>query len=171
MGKAIKEEDLSPVRVQPDLAKLIPMTRYRETNPREAAAVEDMHAEASTFLQRQKWCESIRQSYVGLAHPGIVAVFLFDLVPTSADVDQWVWVVVGDLPSAYIGSDDCPTAGAALDGYIGEMDEWVEAALAGGAVDALIPVNVAPTRQNAIDLKKRLDFLHERILNLHKEDL
>ncbi len=53
---------------------------------------------------------------------------------------------------------------SALDGYIGEMEAWIEAAENGRPTDELIPVNAAPTLQNAEALKSRLAFLENRIL-------
>jgi hypothetical protein len=170
MGKA-PEEEVPTMRTEPDLTKVIQLPQYLQRNPGEAAELGKMHTEASRFLLRQKWCQSVQETYVGLAHPGVVAVLLFQILPTSADIDRWIWVVVGDLPPAYIASDDCATAAAALDGYIGEMDEWVDAVLGGRPVDGLIPVNVSSTKENALDLRKRLDFLRQRILVLYQEDL
>jgi hypothetical protein len=51
-----------------------------------------------------------------------------------------------------------------LDGYIGEMEAWVEAVENGQTTDDLIPVNAAPTLQNAEALKSRLGFLEREIL-------
>jgi hypothetical protein len=51
-----------------------------------------------------------------------------------------------------------------LDGYIGEMEAWIEAVENGRPTDELIPVNAAPTLQNAEALKSRLAFLEREIL-------
>ncbi len=98
-------------------------------------------------------------------------MFLFEISPASSDVDRWIWVIVGDLPTAYVASDDCLTPATALDGYIGEMEEWVDAVESQRPVDDLIPVNTAATPENAVQLKKRLVFLRQHILVLYQEDL
>jgi hypothetical protein len=126
-----------------------------------------MYKQAMTFIQGQRWCKQVEDVYVGLIHPGIVAVFLFRVEPSRPEVDEWMWVVVGDLPPAYVASEDCLTPGSALDGYIGEMDDWVRAVEEGRPIDEVIPVNAPPTSEFAQRLKARLDFLHERILPLH----
>jgi hypothetical protein len=151
------------MRTEPDLTKVVRWPQYLEGQANDKAEITKMYEGASRFMQSQKWCRSIEAGYVGVVHPGIIGVFLFQMSPSSIDIDRWIWVIVGDLPPAYIASDDCPDPAAALDGYIGEMDEWVDAVENGRPVDELIPVNVPATKENALKLKKRLDFLHQRI--------
>ncbi|MBZ9854320.1 hypothetical protein LB566_10935 [Mesorhizobium sp. CA13] len=73
---------------------------------------------------------------------------------------------MGDVPPAYMPGDDVETPYEALDGYIGAMDEWVEAARQGKSVAKLIPVNVPANPANAEMLGGRLKFLDEKILPL-----
>jgi hypothetical protein len=98
-------------------------------------------------------------------------VFLFKIMPATADADEWLWVIVGDLPSAYIVTDDARNPAAALDAYIGEMERWASAAEGGQSVENLIPVDVPPTPENAKRLRKRLAFLDREVLSRHAEDL
>lgn len=89
----------------------------------------------------------------------------------NADVDEWIWIVVGDLPPAYITCEESPNPASALDAYIGAMGEWVNAAKKRISTNGLIPVNVTPTLENAEALQKRLAFLDERILSQYRSDL
>jgi len=91
--------------------------------------------------------------------------------PARDGIDEWVWVIVGDVPPAYITAEDAPNPACALDGYIGAMDGWVRAVLTGGSVDGLIPVNVSPSPENAKRLEARLRFLDGEILARYKNDL
>jgi hypothetical protein len=50
-----------------------------------------------------------------------VAVLLVKITPTREDVDEWLWVVVGDLPPAYLVADDAPGPAAALRAYISSV--------------------------------------------------
>ena len=45
---------------------------------------------------------------------GVVAVFLFR-IDGPPEVDPLLWVVVGDLPTAYLVTDDAPSPAIALD--------------------------------------------------------
>lgn len=128
-------------------------------------------SEARDFLLYYKWCREILDEYVGIFAGGIIGVFLFKIDPAQLDVDEWVWVIVGDVPSAYLTCDLCPNPATALDGYIGAMTEWVEAASKGESVAELIPVDVPATPENAELLRTRLAFLDSRILSQYKGDL
>lgn len=156
---------------KPDLSKVIDWVDYLSSQKRDVDEIESMYSEAKDFLEFYDWCSEIRSAYVGFLYPGIVGVFLFQILPTRQDVDEWVWVVVGDLPPAYLTTEDCPNPATALDGYIGAMMEWVHAAQNGESVADLIPVNVPATKENGDILKTRLDFLDQRILMEYQDDL
>jgi hypothetical protein len=75
-------------------------------------------------------------------------------------------VIVGDVPPAYITCHYAKTPYVALDGYIGAMEEWVEAAREGKSVADIIPVNVPATPAYAEMLGSRLKFLDKNVLPL-----
>ena len=124
----------------------------------------EMQSRANSFLLGFRWHRRPLDAWNGLYVPGIVGVFLFRIEPISEDIDEWMWVVVGDLPSAVIMIDDCPHGPAALANYVDAMREWVDAVRKGEPVDDLIPVNTPPTQEYADMLESRLNFLSERIL-------
>lgn len=159
------------IKASPDFSKIVEWSKYLAAQHEGVEEMNSLHQEAKEFLEFYDWCGQIRESYVGMLHPGIVAVFLFRIVSNRKDVDEWIWVIVGDLPSAYLTTDECPNPATALDGYIGAMLEWVDAAQKGKSVAELIPVNVPATKENANILKTRLDFLDRRILSEYQEDL
>ncbi|MDZ5648303.1 hypothetical protein [Nitrospirillum sp. BR 11828] len=127
--------------------------------------------EATKYLCSHAWVSRIEESYVGIFVDGIVGVFLFLINPSRSNVDNWVWVIVGDLPPAYITCEDCPNPAAALDGYIGAMEEWVKAAENNDPVSEIIPVNLPASPENAERLRGRLKFLGEKILSEYQDDL
>ena len=157
-----------------DLSKVFEWSQYfanaGSLDP-DAPSIQKLHDEALAFLEYYDWCGKITEEYVGLVHPGIVGVFLFKFVPTRERVDEWVWVITGDLPPAYITCEDSPNPATALDAYVGAMLEWVQAAEEGAAIEQLIPVNVEPSKENAARLRTRLNFLDQKILSGYAEDL
>ena len=159
------------MEVHPDLSKVTEFTAIDHDITEDIAEIRALHDEAKSFLLSHKWCKEIKRSYVGFVHPGIIGVFLFNFSPARNDVDEWVWVIVGDVPPAYITCERLQNPAAALNGYIGAMEEWVEAVKVGKSVTGLIPVNVPPTANFSERLKKRLKFLDERILSQYKGDL
>ena len=127
--------------------------------------------EAKEEINYYSWHDGIVSSFFGIGVGGIFAVFLFEIVPNREDVGNFIWVTVGDLPSAKITCEEAPNPACALDGYIGAMEEWVEAAKSGKSVENLIPVNVPATPENGEQLETRLKFLEEKILVNYKADL
>ncbi|MFM9927484.1 hypothetical protein VLK31_31210 [Variovorax sp. H27-G14] len=160
--------------MKPDLSKTFEWSKYFANagwvDP-DARSIEKLHTEARIFLEYYDWCETITEEYVGMVYPGIVGVFLFRFLPARKGVDEWVWVITGDLPPAYITCEDSPNPATALDSYIGAMLEWIRAIDEGAPTGQLIPVNVAPSKENAARLKTRLEFLDEKILSGYAEDL
>ena len=130
-----------------------------------------MAAEAAEYLSSQEWCGQIEESFFGLGVGGLVAVFLFKIVPSQKGVDEYNWVIVGDLPPLYITTEEAPNPACALDSYIGAMEAWVEAAVSGNSTEGLPPVSAAPTRENGLALRGRLEFLDENILHQYHDDL
>ncbi len=70
----------------------------------------------------------------------------------------------GDLPSAYLVLDQAEDPASALEVYCQLMDEWAQAILAGRTVKVVCPGRAAPSRENAMALLKRLEFIRSRLL-------
>jgi hypothetical protein len=126
--------------------------------------------EAEEFLLSHSWCSSVRNAYFGIGNEGIFAVFLFEIVPACENVDEFLWVVTGDLPPAYLVCDSSPDPPSALRNYIAEMRTWVETVQEGRTPgEDVIPVNAPPTREFAEMLQSRLDFLEGKILPQYEQ--
>jgi hypothetical protein len=124
----------------------------------------DLVAKANCFLDGFDWAKGRKNLWVANCIPGIIGIFLVELNPQGQDIDQYTWVVVGDLPPAYLSSIYAKSPWDALDGYLGEMKAWADAVENGRPTDSLIPVDGAPTLANARALKSRLEFLSREIL-------
>jgi hypothetical protein len=123
---------------------------------------------AIAFISDFRWCRDVTACALGFAVAGILGVFRVDLVPDGG-ADPTVWVIVGDLPPAYIAYDAGDSWQDALRGYVAEMREWTVAAATGADVSGLIPVNVPPTPDYAAQLSGRLDFLERNLLDVGPE--
>lgn len=126
---------------------------------------------AKSFLLRHRWCLEIVESRIGMFVPKIVSVFLFRIEHTEDFEDEWLWVVVGDLPPGYLVMDHAPNAAWALVIYIGLVREWAEAVRDSVSVADLYPVNVPPTIEWAEQLEGRTEFLEQEILKDYMDDL
>lgn len=126
--------------------------------------VAEYATEAAQFLASHDWCRSVVSTHLAWAVAGVLGVFLCRLVPDRVEVDDTLWVVVGDLPPAYLVCDDTSDWREALDAYIYEMEQWVAAVRSGSSLDDVIPVKVGSTAEHADMLDTRLAFIRNRIL-------
>jgi hypothetical protein len=147
-----------------DFSSVTALSEMTGDSDADTELLKEMAAEARAFILAFDWCMSIQDAYFGCGIGGVVGVFFFRIVPALEEVDDSVWVVVGDIPPAYLVADESRTPGEALRNYIDAMREWVVAAESGRYVEDLIPVNVPPNREMALALKKRLDFLEREVV-------
>ncbi len=140
---------------------VIPADQLFGDDEQDTRLLRQMAKRAAAFLQDFNWCKSIRESYFGDGYGGIVAIFLFRIDPIGPEIDEWLWVIVGDIPPAYLVIDKSNTPSLALEGYIEEMSKWVQLAKKGKSSKKVIPVNVPATPDNAKLLEERLNIFTE----------
>ena len=150
--------------VNVDVTQLKPVSTALGDSEEDSALLLKMATEAKQFIQSFEWCSGVNHEYFGLGVGGVIAAFLYNITPAKPDVDSWLWVIVGDVPSAYIVTDDAHTPVLAVEAYIREMREWAAAAKAGNPVDDLIPVNVPETAEWGHELERRLGFIERKLL-------
>lgn len=136
-----------------------------KTSPIRGADFEHWRTKARNYLSKFSWVKEIRREFVGYVEPEILAVFVFEIIPNSNNVDTWIWVVVGDLPSAYIPCYDISTPSQALQGYMYEMQRWSDAVLNNQPIDDCYPIEVEPDIELAKMLNARVSFISKNILD------
>ncbi len=151
--------------------RMIDKTKMKSITEIQNEEVKQLASEAEKFLLSHSWCKEIANGYLAFAIAGVIGVFLFDLVPSEPGVDKILWVVTGDLPPAYLVTDDAESWQEALDCYVYEMNRWVKAFRKGESLDDIIPVNVEPTIEHAELLERRLNFIQENIINVLSNSL
>ena len=159
------------MKIRVDLSKVVPSSEIKGEDETETAGLKRLLEEANKFLATFDWCVGIKDSYLGIGIAGVIGVFLFKIAPRRKNVDTWIWVVVGDIPPAYISAESNPNPASALFGYIWEMRKWIKAVKLGKSVEDLMPVNIPPTSEWAIALERRLKFFDEEILAKYQDDL
>ena len=88
-----------------DMEKLKSVAQIAGEDAEETELLRASLEEATAFLKAFDWCRGIREMYFGLGVGGVVSVFLFR-IDAAPMVDEWVWVIVGDLPSCYLVTDE-----------------------------------------------------------------
>ena len=143
---------------------VVPLSEMKGDDEEETRLLQGLSELAQRFLSGFEWCDSISDFYFGDGVGGIFAVFFARIKPAGHDIDEWLWVIVGDIPPAYLVTDVCCAPKQAMEGYIKEMRKWVAAAKRGYTSEDIIPVNVPPTPEEAERLEKRLDCLQFELL-------
>ena len=143
---------------------VIPILEMTGEDDEETQRLREMEQRARDFISDFEWCEEIRDFYFGAGVGDVFAVFLAHIRPAQPSVDEYLWIVVGDFPSAYLVTDDCANPREALEGYIWEMRKWVDLAREGRSSDDVIPVNVPATPERAESLESRLDTLEQKVI-------
>jgi hypothetical protein len=124
-----------------------------------------LYEEAKSFLYSHKWCKKIVKGWYDEEFSILdkLGVFLFKIEPINDDVDNHIWIVVGDLPSIYLDAS-VETCKEALETYCELMSEWADNVLQGQSLEENYPVEVEPTEENAELLKKRIAFIRKELL-------
>lgn len=155
---------MSQTSTELPVSGVIPIDQILGDDAEDIRLLQGMASKAHRYISNFVWCRSVREVYFGDGYGGIVAVFFFHIEPSRPEVDEWLWVVVGDLPSAYLVTDNCKTPSQSLERYIDVMSEWVELAKEGRSSEDVIPVNAPATPESAKMLEGRLTVLREKIV-------
>lgn len=150
--------------VQPDVTKLVPLSQIKGDDAEDTALLRQMADEATRYLKSHKWCPDISHAYLGFGIGGVVAVFLFEFSMATRGVDSQLWVVVGDLPSAYLVTDKACNARLALELYCDLMDAWANAVTQNTSLESVYPVRAEATDENAVQLRSRVRFLRDKVI-------
>ena len=130
----------------------------------DTTALRKMAAEVRDYLSLFRWCPPIKELYLAKGVGDVVAVFLVQFLTAIAGKDEYLWVIVGDLPSAYLVLDEIKTPSKALERYCELMSDWADAVLQKKSLSTVFPVRAGATEENALALQKRLKFLRERVI-------
>lgn len=147
-----------------DLRRVKPAEQIVGQDASETRQLREMLQRAETYLRSFKWCPPVVQRFMGYGVGGVVAVFLFKLEEKFNDTDDLLWVVEGDVPSAYLVTDSAPDPASALATYCEMMEEWANAVLNGSPLDEVFPVGAPATRDNANMLLSRTRFIREKLI-------
>ena len=148
---------------------VIPLERMIGGDDEDTRLLRVMAAGAEEYIRSFPWCKSIREVDFGDGYGGVVAVFLFHIEPTRADVDEWLWVISCDVSPAYLVTDSCKTPSQALESYIEGVFKWIQLAKQGLTSNDVIPVYMPATPENAADVERRLKVLQEAIIPAFRE--
>ncbi len=145
---------------------VVPLDQIRGDDEEDTKLLQEMAQVAGRYLRTFRWCKEVRSGYFGDGVGGVVAMFLFDVIMEldGANSNEWLWVFIGDIPSAFMLVGEFKTPYLALERYIEGLSEWVKEAEHGHIPSGLIPIDYPPTPEFVEMFKKRVELLRTYIL-------
>ncbi len=150
------------------LATMTEIDLERLTEIDEYKAILELSDKATEFLEDQNWCVKTIRIWYDFGIYDKIGVFLFQIEPLNDTVDEFIWVIVGDLPTVYL-DQSVLTGQEALRTYCELMTDWSENILNGKSVADCYPVNTSATIKNAELLKSRIKFIKRELLSTEQE--
>jgi hypothetical protein len=147
-----------------DLKQVVPVEEMTGGDKKDIASLKEMLKEAENYLKSHQWCPEIEKIYFGFGVGDVVAVFLFKFKEKIRGTDEFLWVVVGDLPPAYFVVDRAPNPKEALEAYCEMVEDWVNAVRNKTSLKDVYPVAASPTEEHAQMLSSRIKLLREDII-------
>jgi hypothetical protein len=148
----------------PPVPSAVPIEALRGEDDQDTRLLRDMAQEAVRYVRSFDWCVQLHEQYFGDGIGGVVALFLFRITIRDFEVPEWVWIIVGDLPPAYLGFHGFPSPRAALLLYIEGVEEWLAASPEERASGDLIPIEVPPRPELIEMLSGRAARLRSAVL-------
>jgi len=125
----------------------------------------EMHEEAKAYLMGFAWCHKIIQSYIYLNLGSTLCIFVFKIDNIASDDDDFLWVIVGDIPSMYLDIHGPRTTKQVLEDYIRLAEDWVGHVKLGKSIKNCYPFTTEPTLEMAGLLEKRTFFMKNTLID------
>jgi hypothetical protein len=104
-----------------------------------------MARDAERYVRSFEWCAKLHEGFLADGFGGVLAIFLFRADIAKLGKNKWIWVFIGDVPSAYLEVDyEYRSPQNGLTRYIEGIMQWIAAHENGQSVDGLIPI-VSPS--------------------------
>jgi hypothetical protein len=136
----------------------------KDEDPEGAAMLVDMAADARAYIEGFEWCPPIRRFTLGYGIGGVLALFRAEFEHAIEGTDRELWVVAGDLPSAYFVYEGNEDPREALEQYCLLMEDWAMKVRDGESIEEAFPVEAPATAPNAQDLLSRVAFIRAEII-------
>jgi len=123
-----------------------------------------MNERASVYLSGFDWCKQIRCSSLYMNLGSTLCIFLFEIENSASGEDNFLWLMVGDLPSMYLDVYGSKSTKEVLHRYAALAKDWIANVESGLSVDDCYPFDAAATREMADLLKKRVNLIEKSII-------
>ena len=149
---------------------IVPIDQMQGEDSADTDLLRELRKKAENYVNSLDWFPGITEMYYGAGVGGIFAIFLIRTYPNAfshrgTPIDEWLWVVVGDIPSAYLVLDVAQKPSEACEVYLELMTGWIDCVESGEVPsDNEFPVNMEPTPENAALLHTRTMLIQQHVL-------
>lgn len=126
--------------------------------------VVEMNLVASAYIQGFQWCKEVKESVLYLNLGSTLCIFLLEIENSSSTEDNFLWIMVGDIPSMYLDVYGPKTTIQVIEDYVFLAKQWISKVESGLSVANCYPFEAAPTLEMAEMLKKRIKFYEEKLI-------
>ncbi|NLS94422.1 MAG: DUF4826 family protein [Planctomycetaceae bacterium] len=151
-----------------------PLTAEEDIEGEDAEETLELHSmlqEAKAYVASFSWAPEIAEAFMGIGVGGIIGVWLLKFTqPISSEGDDYLWIINGDVPTAYLVTDEAPTPTDALNVYCDLMTDWAEAVQLGRSLEDVFPVEAPADSVHADLLLQRVEFIRTKIIPEFSDD-
>ena len=94
-------------------------------SPYETSVLQRYRQRARLFLEGFAWCSDLRAERFAAGAAGIAALFAMEVL-VKGTTREWLWVIAGELPSAYVPLVGAPGASQAMGAYCELIERWID---------------------------------------------
>ncbi|WP_152620366.1 hypothetical protein [Pedobacter lusitanus] len=123
-----------------------------------------MQARADQYIKGFPWCAAVKTSSLYFNLGEKLCVFLYEIDNSASKEDNFLWVIVGDLPSMYLDTYGPKTTMHVLADYADLAKDWITKVESGLSVAGCYPFNAEPTVEIAEMLKKRVVLIENSVI-------
>jgi hypothetical protein len=127
--------------------------------------VKSLYIEAESYLNSFKWCKEIKSAKVYTNLGKVFCIFLFEIENAGSDDDNFLWVIVGDIPAMYLDVFGPKTTKDVVNIYIELAEDWINSIKAGKGANGCYPFDAEPTLELAELLEKKISFMKTTVVN------
>lgn len=120
--------------------------------------------ESKKYLTSHKWCKSIKQGWLFTNIGYAVNIFLYEIENEQSPDDNFIWIMVGDLPAIYLDTYGVETTREVIEGYIDLASDWIHFAESDQYLDNCFPFQINISSESIRMFKERIQLLHDNIL-------
>jgi hypothetical protein len=103
-----------PQEIVIPFASAVPVQSICGDDEVDTKLLSEMAVQAADYTRSFDWCLEFHEQYFGDGFGGVVALFLHRVTIREFEAPEWIWVIVGDLPSVYLDLEGFSTPRAAL---------------------------------------------------------